>query len=132
MSNQNVKDVIKFNAAVLGIEQRPLGMMPESESAITVKCLTEEVTEFADAVEAGDFIGQIDALIDSIYFATGALYKLGLNENQISSCMNAVHEANMTKRKGVNEKRGDGSAADAIKPEDWVSPEERIGSILES
>ena len=132
MSNQNVKDVIQFNATVLGIEQRPLGMMPESESAITVKCLTEEVAEFAEAVEDGDFIGQVDALIDSIYFATGALYKLGLNENQISSCMNAVHEANMTKRKGVNEKRGDGSAADAIKPEDWVSPEERIGSILES
>ena len=132
MSNQIVKDVINFNATVLGIEQRQLGMMPEAESTITVACLAEEATEFADAVEAGDFIGQVDALIDSIYFATGALYKLGLNSDQIDACMSAVHDANMTKRKGVNAKRGDGSAADAVKPTDWVSPEERIGSILES
>jgi hypothetical protein len=38
----------------------------------------------------------------------------------------------MEKKLGVNAKRGDGSAADAVKPEGWESPEHRIGAILES
>ena len=117
---------------MLGIEPRQLGMMPKAESDITAKCLREEVDEFELAVTEGDFIGQVDAMIDSVYFAVGALYKLGLNADQINACMDQVHEANMAKRKGVNAKRGDGSAADAVKPEDWVSPEERIGQILEA
>ena len=132
MSNQIVKSVIQFNQSVLGIEPRRLGLMSDAENEITVKCLREEADEFELAVKEGDYIGQVDSLIDSVYFAVGAMYKLGLTAQQIDACMDEVHSANMAKCKGVNEKRGDGSAADAVKPEDWVSPEERIGSILEA
>jgi predicted HAD superfamily Cof-like phosphohydrolase len=44
----------------------------------------------------------------------------------------AVHEANMEKKLGVVAKRGDGSAADAVKPEGWIPPEGRIEAILDA
>lgn len=124
--------VIDFNQTVLKIQPRSQAPLSVAEFDITVKALNEEVQEFIDASHETDYIGQIDALIDLQYFAMGALYKLGLTADQINSCCTAVHVANMTKKKGVKQSRGDGYAADAIKPEGWVAPEPRIGEILES
>lgn len=124
--------VIDFNQTVLKIQPRIQGPLSRPEFEITVKALNEEVQEFITASQDADYIGQIDALIDLQYFAMGALYKLGLTANQINRCCYAVHEANMSKKLGVKASRGDGSAADAIKPADWVAPEQRIGEILES
>lgn len=124
--------VIDFNQQVLKIQpriQRPLSF-PEFE--ITVKALKEETEEFITSSKEADYIGQIDALIDLQYFAMGALYKLGLTADQINRCCSAVHSANMEKKLGIKPSRGDGSAADAIKPEGWEAPEARIGAILES
>jgi predicted HAD superfamily Cof-like phosphohydrolase len=91
--------------------------------------LNEELVEWTAAVAKGDIVGQVDALIDLMYFATGVLYKLGLSAEQIEQCVSAVHAANMTKRRGTNAKRDTG-AADAIKPDGWVAPEQRIATIL--
>lgn len=123
--------VVEFNAKVLKISQRPKGMLAEAEFQISEKCLNEEITEFVDAHKAGDVIGCVDAMIDLMYFANGVLYKMGLTPEEIVQCKTAVHEANMEKKLGVNHRRGDGSAADAIKPADWISPEERIIDILD-
>lgn len=123
-------EIVKFNRDVLKIEPRELGNMSPEESDITIKCLAEEIEEFQVAYDNLDYIGSIDALIDLIYFAVGALYKQGLTAEEMSHCMQAVHEANMEKKLGVNYRRGDGSAADAVKPEGWTSPEERIAEIL--
>lgn len=122
--------VVDFNNRVLKIEQRPLGMLNEAELNISIKCLDEESKEFSEAAENGDFIGMVDALIDLKYFATGILYKMGLTADQINECESAVHDANMEKKLGVVSKRGDGSAADAVKPEGWTPPEQRLGEIL--
>lgn len=124
--------VIDFNQTVLKIQPRVQCPLSQPEFDITVKALNEEVQEFIQASKDSDYIGQIDALIDLQYFAMGALYKLGLTADQINRCCSAVHEANMTKKLGVKASRGDGSAADAIKPEGWEAPEVRIGAILES
>ena len=121
--------VVEFNQQVLGIRQRKLGFMQSEEEAITLHCLEEERNELYTAMQEGDFVGQVDALIDNIYFAVGALYKLGLTAERINACAMAVHKANITKKKGVNAKRATG-AADAVKPADWVSPEQRIAEIL--
>jgi len=124
--------VIEFNQKVLHIHPRVQCPLSLPEFELTVKCLNEEVEEFVDASKIADYIGQIDALIDLQYFAMGALYKLGLTADQINRCCSAVHAANMEKKLGVKPGRGDGSAADAIKPEGWTPPEQRIGEILES
>jgi len=125
-----VEQIIEFNQVILKIEPRDLGMMPQVEMNITYSSLLEEADELLGAFDSDDFIGTVDALLDSIYFAVGALYKSGLTAQQISECMSAVHQANMTKKLGINTKRGDGSAADAIKPDEWIAPEERIMMIL--
>ncbi len=123
--------VIDFNQRVLHVLPRPLGLLNEAETGITIKCLDEEAREFGEAHEQGDLIGAIDALVDSIYFAIGGLYKMGLTAESIEACILEVHAANMEKKLGVNARRGDGSAADAVKPAGWVGPEERIALVLD-
>lgn len=131
MSNLMVHQVIDFNQKVLKIEQRELGALEQNEYEISVKCLKEELDEFAESYEVKDFIGSIDAMIDLMYFGIGVMYKMGMTEEMISKCFTAVHEANMEKKLGVNAKRAVDGAADAVKPEGWQSPEERIIDILD-
>jgi predicted HAD superfamily Cof-like phosphohydrolase len=131
VSNKFVGSVIHFNSQILGIAPRTPGMLSESEFKISVECLKEEVEEFVAAHNQGDYVGVIDAMIDLQYFAIGVMYKLGLNQDYIDEMMQAVHDANMTKKKGVKAGRGDGVAADAVKGADWVSPEQRIMDILD-
>lgn len=123
--------VVEFNREILKIEQREKAPLNTEEFEISIKCLQEELNEFMDAYNAGDYIGCIDAMIDMRYFAVGVMYKMGLTADEIVHCDTAVHEANMEKKLGVNFRRGNGAAADAIKPADWVSPEERITNILD-
>ena len=124
-----VQDVIEFNRDLLGIEQRTPAMMSVEEHTHLTMALQEELQEFNDAVIEGDVVGAVDAIIDMMYFAVGGLWKLGLTYEQVVKSMRAVHEANMQKRKGKVAKRYTG-AADAVKPENWVSPEARIAAIL--
>ena len=132
MANQVFEAIIEFNQRVLHIEPRPINLLSEGELEITEKCLNEEVGELRDAHTEGDMIGAVDSMFDNIYFAVGALYKMGLNADSIEKGMMAVHDANMRKKLGVNYRRGDGQAADAVKPADWVGPEVEISNILDA
>lgn len=118
--------VSHFNEHVLKLERRPLGPMPKDVGNHLVKCLHEEAIELQEAHDKADLVGCVDALIDSIYFAVGGLYKLGLSREDAVRVFELVHKANMTKQKGQKESRATGDAADAVKPEDWVSPEQAI------
>ena len=93
----------------------------------TVKFCNEEVDEFKEAFAKQDIVGMVDAVWDLIYGAMGTLKKMGLTREQATACLFAIHEANMTKKKGVTHR---GSEEDAAKPADFVPPEERIGHIL--
>lgn len=124
--NNAYKQVVTFNQEVLGVAQRPLGMLSTAEHDISVRCLIEEAQELRDS---SDLVSCIDAAIDSIYFGMGALYKMGVDEEVFGKLFTAVHEANMEKKLGRVAKRETG-AADAFKPLGWVSPEERLTGIL--
>lgn len=126
-----VASIVHFNQVILNVAPRDLGLLNEAELKITCECLEEEVSELQDAHIESDFIGAVDALGDLIYFAVGAMYKLGLTAESIEASMLAIHQANMEKKLGVNARRGDGVVADAVKPEDWKGPEERISDILD-
>lgn len=137
--------VVAFNKAILGIEQRTPAPMSDNEHKITIKCLREEVNEYIDAYftcmrddngvghdasyDAKHVAHMVDAMIDNIYFAIGAMYKMGLTADQIRRCFNAVDDCNVQKKLGKNAKRDTG-AADAVKPENWVGPEEKIVKII--
>lgn len=123
--------VAQFNQEILGLEQAPVGPMSNAFAQHLENALKEEADEFIDAHNNGDFIKQIDSLIDSLYFAYGGLYKLGLSDEQVADIFAAVHNCNMNKKKGVVAKRAIEGSVDAIKPENWVSPEEAIAAILD-
>jgi predicted HAD superfamily Cof-like phosphohydrolase len=116
--------VIEFNRKVLGINQLLVKMpLVGKGKEFVADAVAEENTEFDGAV---DVVGQVDALIDMIYFAVGGLYKIGLTAEEISDCCDLVHDANMVKAKGKKEGRGDGTVPDAVKAVGWVGPEEMI------
>lgn len=131
MTAHFVDQVVDFNQRVLKIDQRDIDMLKANEFELSMKCLQEEIDEFEEAFKNGDLIGCIDAIIDLKYFATGVMYKMGLSPDTMKQCMTAVHEANMEKKLGSNAKRATEGAADAVKPANWISPEERIIEILE-
>lgn len=122
--------VEEFHRKVLKYEPHEKRPLTKEEFDIHWKAFCEEMHEFSDSYNNSDYIGSIDAVIDLMYFGMGSLVKMGLSAHEIDRCISAVHKANMEKKLGVVECRGDGSVADAIKPDGWVSPEERIAEIV--
>lgn len=123
--------VERFNREVLGIQPREHVLQSQDEMLLSSKQLTEEINEYMDAHEEGNYVESVDAIIDNMVFGLGILYKLGLTNSEFEQCFAAVMEANFTKKKGVKEGREGFDAADAIKPEDFVPPEARIAVILD-
>jgi predicted HAD superfamily Cof-like phosphohydrolase len=74
-------------------------------------------------------VKMVDALLDLCYFAIGGLRRMGLTEEQARGCFLAIHNANMTKKKGGQAKRGN-FEDDAVKPADFVPPDQAIAHIL--
>jgi predicted HAD superfamily Cof-like phosphohydrolase len=70
----------------------------------------------------------VDAVLDLIYGAMGTMKKMGLSREHVRLCLTAIHEANMTKKRGTVASRG--SDEDAAKPVDFVPPEQKIADIL--
>jgi predicted HAD superfamily Cof-like phosphohydrolase len=123
-------DVVAFNREVLSIYPRKKSLLESAELDQTTKCLREEVDELERAHQNTDFIEGVDALIDLIYFAVGGLYRMGLTSEEMTQCSEIIHNCNMRKEKGVVRRRGDGSAADAVKPDGWKGPEELMAIVL--
>ena len=123
--------VAEFNHDVLGIAPRTSQLLNNDEADLLVVQLHEEAEELQIANDEGDYIDCVDALVDSIYFAMGGLYRLGITSRDYDKIFLAVHEANLQKNKGANDSRPGFTSPDAIKPDDWVAPEESIARILE-
>lgn len=128
--NLFVDQVIDFNTKIIGVQQREIGLLSDSELEYAMKAINEEATEFKDAHSQQDVIGAVDAVIDLMYFSIGFLRRMGLTADQISSCMTAVHNANMEKKLSMEVQKRVAGVADAAKPQGWVGPEERIAFIL--
>ena len=128
--NLFVRQVIEFNEDLLDIQRPDTVGIRKNVFDHLFKAKNEEFRELEDAVRLGSIVDAVDALIDDMYFTIGGLHKMGLTDEQIDACMTAVHEANMQKRRGVVARRQTDGIADAVKPEGWKSPEERIKEIL--
>ncbi len=124
------QNVVKFNREVVGIQDREKTLLSHDELTFMKKAIEEERDELLKAHTEKDYIGAIDALIDMMYFCVGGLHKLGVTVEEMELCGEAVHEANMTKKAGQKKGRETGTAQDAIKPVDWMGPEERIAEII--
>jgi predicted HAD superfamily Cof-like phosphohydrolase len=79
----------------------------------------EELTE---TEEATDVIGQVDGVIDAIYFLMGTLVELGVKPQAV---FEIVQEANMAKVFPDGQPRWN-EVGKVIKPSGWVAPEPKI------
>jgi predicted HAD superfamily Cof-like phosphohydrolase len=128
MLSDVINQVYFFNRSVVGIPQNKGSIhLSVQEQNWLVKVLREEATELEESPKTVD---QVDALCDSIIFAIGGFCRLGLSEDQAVKCLTAVMEANLEKKAGQKKGREVEGVKDAIKPEGWKGPEERIEAIL--
>jgi predicted HAD superfamily Cof-like phosphohydrolase len=124
-----ITEIFKFNEEVIGVNVDRVRMLNDTEWQWLKAALKEEMTEMETAHTTGDIAGMVDGALDMVYFAIGALRRMGLTTDQAWDSFFAIHNANMTKKKGKLEKRGD-FEHDAVKPENFVPPEQKIKQIL--
>lgn len=124
-----ITEIFRFNEEIIGVDTPEARMLTAAEWEWLKTALKEEMTEMEAAYIAGDIAGMVDGGLDLVYFAIGALRRMGLTSDQAWDCFFAIHKANMTKKKGKLEKRGD-FEHDAVKPENFVPPEQVIKQIL--
>jgi predicted HAD superfamily Cof-like phosphohydrolase len=123
---QMTKMVREFQVDKLKREPRSCLGFTDSEKMFFVNALYEEADELKDS---SLIVTDVDALLDSIYFALGGLIALGLSDLQVEKCFQAVHEANMKKQSGSKPQRLT-DEPDVIKPVTWVDPIHKINNIL--
>lgn len=120
--------IFDFNEQVIGLGDIPLNPLTPKQVEWLNTFVDEELcTEFQGAYQKQDIIGMCDAIGDLIYGAMGTFKKMGLTREQTRAVFTAIHNANMTKKRG---NKGRGSDEDAVKPVDFVPPEQVIGQIL--
>ena len=119
--------IFDFNEQVIGTGDVELNPLTTAQFEWTTKFVQEELTEFHDAFKEQDIVGMVDAIGDLIYGAMGTFKKMGLSREHVRQCFAAIHAANMTKKRG---NKGRGSDEDAVKPVDFVPPEDAIADIL--
>lgn len=122
-----IDQIFDFNEQVIGIDNVELNCLTTQQQAWTEMFVKEELTEFYEAFTKQDAVGMVDGIVDLIYGAMGTFKKMGLTRDQVRLAFTAVHEANMTKKKGRTARGGD---EDAVKPADFVPPEQKIAAIL--
>lgn len=128
-------EVAEFNQTVLRkypiweLDQ-PVQGLTDADLMLSLKQLNEEIHEFETADEASDLVGQVDAMLDLVYFALGILYKMGLSPLEINTLFTAVHNANMTKAIGKKKGREVEGAVDAVKPADFIDPKIIIEGVI--
>lgn len=124
------RDVYNFHLKFDLPRGDPPGLMDSALMQFRLGFLREELREFEDAHDAGDYVAAADSLVDLVYVAIGTAVVMGVPWDE---CWTAVHNANMRKQKakpdGSDSKRG--SAHDVVKPEGWRSPEVDLKRIIE-
>lgn len=135
MSKSMAQLVAEFNEKILRIPPKwennePVTGLSDVDFILSTKQLNEEISEFEYADEQGNLPGQVDALLDLIYFALGILYKMGLSPLEINTLFAAVHYANMTKSAGKKKGREVEGAIDAVKPVDFKDPKNVIEGVI--
>lgn len=126
-SDPLIDAIFDFNEQVIGTGNVPLNCLTEVQMTWTEKFVQEELTELREAYGEQDSAKMVDAVLDLIYGAMGTLKKMGVTREQAWKSFMAIHAANMTKKRG---NKGRGSDEDAVKPADFVPPEELIRAIL--
>lgn len=135
MNKSMAQLVAEFNEKVLRLPPKwennePVTGLSDATMQLSHKQLLEEICEWEDADLDNDLPGQVDAMLDLIYFALGVLYKMGLSPLEINTLFEAVHNANMTKAIGKKKGREVEGTTDAVKPVDFKDPKNIIEGLI--
>lgn len=121
-------DVIEFHKKFLIDYNGPPRLLPPELLKARRQRTEEEEEEYAQAIQDDDIVGQVDALIDGIYFKLGTLRLMGVDADE---CFARVHGANMLKMRATEKNPGkhksmpDGDVlfCDVVKPPGWTHPD---------
>ena len=91
-----------------------------SQYAMYLKLIDEEVGELHQAVLAGDTTEQLDALIDILVVAIGAIHSAGFDAEGAWKEVMRTNFAKIDRETGKVRKREDGKV---LKPVGWTAPD---------
>jgi len=107
----------------LPISNRPHLLEP-IDISFYARFLMEELSELMKAHEKNNLVDAVDAIADLTYVAMGCAHHMGFDLPKI---LDIVHNANMKKEAGITSR---GYSQDAIKPVNWIGPEDAIALEL--
>jgi hypothetical protein len=107
----------EFNSKVRLLPRKPI-YLNEYERERQYVMMLEELEEFVGAKTA---VEQIDALLDLIYVALGAVCEMGINPDPL---FRIIHEANMQKVQGGRPLQDENGKVQ--KPEGWQDPTQAL------
>lgn len=113
------QDIIEFHEKLQKITGKEQTMWLRSE------LISEEEAEFSEAVMEERREEQLDALIDLLYVTYGALWTMGIPENNVNRAWQRVHKKNMEKFGPGHKVREDGKL---LKPPGWKHP--KLGDLV--
>ena len=94
---------------------------------LAFRLLNEELNEFMSASQQINRVEQVDALVDIIYVAIGALWKLGFNPEQIERAITIICDSNDSK---VVKKTPNHLKANINKGKDYIPPTEALTLLV--
>lgn len=92
---------------------------------VSPKLISRQIIQLADADELHD-VDRLDKHLDTIVFAFGSIFKLGLNPQQAMKALGVVMKANMQKLHAGKDEYGK-----QRKPESFAGPEAELQKILD-
>lgn len=91
-----------------------------NQYAMYLDLIDEERDELKEAIEAGDQVEQLDALIDILVVTIGAIHSMGADGEGAWNEVMKTNFAKIDSETGKVRKREDGKV---LKPEGWRAPE---------
>ncbi len=96
MSKTTLEQVQEFHETYgLPVEDKPT-ITDQKTNALRINLLAEELDELKEALEQGDMVETLDALIDLQYVLDGAFLSFGMQDLK-EEAFNEVHRSNMSK-----------------------------------
>jgi predicted HAD superfamily Cof-like phosphohydrolase len=96
-----------------------VGTFNQEQFNMYVRLIAEESQELIDAITANDSVETLDALIDIIVVATGAIHSLGADAEGAWKEVMQTNFNKIDKETGKVRKREDGKV---LKPVGWTAP----------
>ena len=100
--------------------EQTVGTMNDDQFKLYLSLVEEEVGELAEAVRNGDKVETLDALLDIVVVAIGAIHSMNVDGEGAWKEVMGSNFAKIDKQTGKVKLREDGKV---LKPFDWKKPE---------